>query len=164
MGSYEPSKGGRISKSSSRDDIASLDTSLPPSDVREKLTRIIVHVADIGAQTTTHTIAKNWMYRCYAEFRHQAEMESTLGIMTSPFLHDLKEEDKIYASQYGFINDIVQPIWTNLVKLVPNLSFALENLIKNKEEYQRNIHIAASNGECGSNGSATTSTSTSTSS
>lgn len=98
--------------------------------------RILIHTADIGAQTQDIPMAKKWVWRCYNEFRVQADKECHLGIMTSPFLHDLKEDSKIYKSQYYFINDIVEPIWYAMIQLLPSLSFAYEQLIKNKIQYQ----------------------------
>lgn len=105
-------------------------------DERRALTRIIVHSADIGAQTQSQEVATKWLDRIYAEYRYQADRERHLGIMTSPFLHDLKEESKIFSTQFNFINDFVQPIWSALATMIPDLQFALEQLIANKAHYK----------------------------
>ncbi len=65
---------------------------------RLRFTRIIVHSADIGAQTQCTKIAGNWVDRCYDEFRSQASKEKTLGIVTSPFLHEISVESKSASS------------------------------------------------------------------
>lgn len=114
-----------------------------PGELRDKLTRIIVHVADIGAQTTVQAVAYKWTFRCYAEFKHQAAVEKVMGIVTSPFLHDLNNDRKIFTSQLSFIQDIVEPIWANIVRMLPALSFAMTNLRTNKEQYQQFITAAA---------------------
>lgn len=56
--------------------------------------------------------------------------------MTSPFIHDLKDQSKMYTSQYSFINDIVEPIWNVVISLLPQLQFALEQLDVNKDHYK----------------------------
>ncbi len=67
----------------------------------------------------------------------QADRERALGIMTSSFLHDLKQDDiKMYTSQYSIIQDIVKPIWTEVDKLLPKLHFAIEQLEQNKMHYK----------------------------
>jgi hypothetical protein len=104
-------------------------------DIRLSLTRIIVHTADIGAQTQQLRIATKWAERVYNEFRSQAEKEKALGIVTSPFIHQLSEDYMIYTSQASFIQDIVLPIWNALFQLLPNLQFAVEQLDANKRFY-----------------------------
>lgn len=48
----------------------------------------------------------------------KASKEIEHGIVTSPFLHDLGDNEKIYKSQYFFIGETVEPIWVNVVRLV----------------------------------------------
>lgn len=109
---------------------------IPDADARLHLKRVIVHSADIGAQTQSIEVALKWVDRVYSEYRDQAERERNLGIMTSPFLHDLKEDTKVFSTQYSFINDVVEPIWTALTTLIPDLRFALDQLVANKTYYQ----------------------------
>eukprot|EP00600_Ochromonadales_sp_CCMP1393_P008492 CAMPEP_0174957670 /NCGR_PEP_ID=MMETSP0004_2-20121128/2203_1 /TAXON_ID=420556 /ORGANISM="Ochromonas sp., Strain CCMP1393" /LENGTH=497 /DNA_ID=CAMNT_0016205809 /DNA_START=65 /DNA_END=1558 /DNA_ORIENTATION=- len=104
---------------------------------RIAFTRILVHTADIGAQTQNRDVAKRWMERCYGEFRSQAKKEKKLGIMTSPFLHDLQEDYKTYSAQYYFIQDIVEPLWTAMSMFMPGLQFAVDQLVENKRGYQQ---------------------------
>lgn len=103
---------------------------------RMLFTRILVHSADIGAQTQGRPVALKWVDRVYSEYRDQAERERNLGIMTSPFLHDLQEDAKVYSTQYSFINDVVEPIWSAMTTLIPDLKFALDQLIDNKHYYK----------------------------
>lgn len=114
----------------------SLDSTLFDAEERRNFTRIVVHSADIGAQTQSQAIALKWVERVYSEYRLQADRERKLGIMTSPFLHDLKEESKIFSTQSSFIQDIVEPIWLALVQMIPDLKFALDQLVANKLHYQ----------------------------
>lgn len=114
-----------------------LGACLLPSDSRMRLTRVLVHSADIGAQTQAQQVALKWMDRVYAEYRLQAERELSLGIMTSPFIHDLKEDTKVFSTQFSFINDIVEPIWSAVVEFTPELKFALHQLVANKLHYRQ---------------------------
>jgi hypothetical protein len=106
------------------------------NEARASFTRVLVHSADIGAQTQCRPVALKWVDRVYSEYRDQAERERNLGIMTSPFLHDLKDDAKVYSTQYSFINDVVEPIWAALTTLIPDLKFALDQLIDNKLHYK----------------------------
>ena len=99
-------------------------------------TRALVHTADLGAQTQPLPIALKWMNRCLNEFRSQALKEQDLGIITSPYYHDIKEDCKDYLSQYYFIDEFVEPLWLAMIKLLPDLKFALDQLVKNKSSYK----------------------------
>jgi hypothetical protein len=109
---------------------------LTPS-TRSLFTRILVHSADIGAQTESLPVALKWVDRVYSEYRNQAEKEISLGIMTSPFIHDLKEDSKVFSTQFSFIEDTVEPIWTALTTILPDLQFALHQLQANKNHYKK---------------------------
>lgn len=104
---------------------------------RMSFARVLVHAADIGAQTQSKEVAYRWMQRCYGEFRSQANKERGLGIMTSPFLHDLQEDYKTFSSQYTFIAGIVEPLWTAMAKFLPQLQFAVDQLVENKLGYKK---------------------------
>lgn len=112
-----------------------VDCSDPES--RIAFTRVLVHTADIGAQTQCPAVARKWMDRCYGEFRSQAEREEILGIVTSPFLHDLKEEYKTFSAQCCFIEETVEPLWDAMSAFLPRLAFAREQLVVNKLGYKK---------------------------
>jgi hypothetical protein len=119
---------------------SSFDEVFSSKEARLALIRILVHTADIGAQTQDYSIAYKWCGRCYGEFQTQAQKEKELGIMTSPFMHDLTDDSKIFTSQYSFITDIVEPIWKAFTELFPNLQFASNQLINNKVYYQKHLN------------------------
>lgn len=112
-----------------------VDCSDPES--RIAFTRVLVHTADIGAQTQCPQVARKWMDRCYGEFRSQAEKEEILGIVTSPFLHDLKEEYKTYSAQCSFIEETVEPLWDAMANFLPKLAPARQQLVVNKLGYKK---------------------------
>ena len=115
--------------------VGGVDITDPES--RISFTRVLVHTADLGAQTQSTEIALKWMERCYGEFRSQAQREEILGIVTSPFLHDLKEDNKTFSAQYSFIEETVEPLWTALSTFLPSLAFANDQLVSNKLGYKR---------------------------
>jgi len=112
-----------------------VDASDPES--RLAFSRVLVHTADIGAQTQCSKVALQWMNRCYGEFRSQAEREEILGIVTSPFLHDLKEDNKTFSAQHAFIEETVQPLWEAISRFLPRLAFAQDQLLRNKAGYKQ---------------------------
>lgn len=112
-----------------------VDASDPES--RLAFSRVLVHTADIGAQTQCSKVALQWMNRCYGEFRSQAEREEILGIVTSPFLHDLKEDNKTFSAQHAFIEETVQPLWEAISRFLPRLAFAQDQLLQNKAGYKQ---------------------------
>ncbi len=116
---------------------AALNKNDPESRIR--FTRIVVHSADIGAQTQCLKIAYKWVDRCYDEFRSQADKERSLGIVTSPFLHEITLESKKYADQGGFISGVIEPMWKALSDLLPDLRFAYDQLIANKLAYGEKV-------------------------
>jgi hypothetical protein len=65
------------------------------AESRIAFTRLLVHTADIGAQTQSSEVALKWMQRCYGEFRSQARREEEIGIVTSPFLHSTSSSRKL---------------------------------------------------------------------
>lgn len=106
------------------------------SESRIIFTRALVHTSDLSAQTQPLPIALKWMNRCLNEFRSQALKEQDLGIMTSPYLHDIEEDCNDYLSQYNFIDEFVEPLWVAMTKLLPDLQFALDQLVSNKSSYK----------------------------
>jgi hypothetical protein len=118
---------------------AALNKHDPESRIR--FTRIIVHSADIGAQTQCLKVACKWVNRCYDEFRSQADKEKSLGIVTSPFLHQITLESQKFADQCEFIRGLIEPMWQALTALLPELRFAYEQLIANKVAYGERVHV-----------------------
>jgi len=114
---------------------------------RVRFTRVIVHSADLGAQTQCLLVAYRWVDRCYGEFRSQAEKERSLGIVTSPIIHSIDLESKKFADQANFITIFLEPLWKALTDFLPELRFAYEQLIANKVSYKEKMAVEYSKEE-----------------
>lgn len=113
-------------------------------EAKTTLLRILLHSADLGAQTQSHQVAYQWMKRCYDEYVNQANKEKKLGIQTSSFIHELDEQLAQITSQCGFIKNIVEPLWLALLKILPDLKFACDQLHENFIAYEKEAE------QCGS--------------
>jgi len=79
---------------------------------RKALIGHLLHSAYIGAQTQCREVALQWTDRLVAEFSSQAAREIEMGIPLTPFLHGLDDECKKMQLQVGFLNGVVNPLWT----------------------------------------------------
>ena len=102
---------------------------------RMTLVRLILHCADIGAQTQCRSLSLKWTERCLAEFHAQALKEKELGLEPTPFMQGLDDELKRVQLQQGFIGGIVVPLWTAFASCFPGLDYAVVQAIENKNYY-----------------------------
>lgn len=100
----------------------------------------LLHCCDLGAQSKDESIAQRWGDMVLTEFQEQAEEEIKLGLDPTPHMHNLKEEHQRAQVQLGFIGYIVIPGFQVLVSYLPNASYYLDNLYKNKKRYE---HVLA---------------------
>lgn len=105
------------------------------SDERTILTRLVLHAADIGAQTQSRELALQWTDRCLDEFSSQGTKERLLGLELTPFMQGLDDELTRMQLQVGFVGGIVIPLWSALAACFPNLDYAVNQAISNKTHY-----------------------------
>lgn len=108
-------------------------------NLRKKILKLLMHSSDLSAQTQSPSLAITWSKKCYDEFLKQASIEKNLGIVTTPFLHDLDSKSKRANSQILFINHIVAPLWDIIINIMPSLSFIRENIKNNLKIYEENL-------------------------
>ena len=68
---------------------------------RLKLAGVILHCADIGAQTQTTEVSLKWSDAVLVEFRAQAQKEKELGLPMTPFMQGLDDELTCMQLQQG---------------------------------------------------------------
>ena len=100
---------------------------------RAKLAGVILHCADIGAQTQKNELAIKWSDAVLTEFRSQAQREKILGITLTPFMQGLDDELACNHLQQGFIGNIVLPLWSALAACFPKLDFAAAQAHENMQ-------------------------------
>jgi len=97
---------------------------------------ILLHTADIGAQTHATELALIWGHTVSEEFSEQYQKEIEMGLPPSPFMADLDDEFKFSLMQAGFISNIVLPLWTGVADCFPGLKPRVAMLNRNKEAHQ----------------------------
>lgn len=109
-------------------------------DDRIDLLCVILHVADIGAQTQTTKVALSWADRVCREFSAQHDRELALGLPPTIFMADLGEESHKGMLQAAFISDVVLPLWKAAEDNFPNLAPQVNMLEQNMHVYEAIAH------------------------
>ena len=99
------------------------------------LLKVMVHSADISNPTKDWEVSKEWSERVAKEFFAQGDAERKLGLPVSANM-DRETTNKAKMS-LGFIDFIVAPLFTNVVKLLPAGSEAIESMASNRAKYQQ---------------------------
>ena len=105
------------------------------NDERIILSRLVLHCADIGAQTQCRDLSLKWTERCLDEFSSQSAKEKSLNLELTPFMQGLDKELTRMQLQVGFVGGIVVPLWSALAGCFHNLEFAANQAVSNKTYY-----------------------------
>lgn len=103
---------------------------------RQKFANYLLHCADLGNQALDFEITSLWSLKILREFNFQVLCEEKSGIRVSEFMRTGNAIDKIKASQIGFIDNIILPLWVKLTENVKNLEDFPEELKKNKKKWE----------------------------
>ena len=109
------------------------------SDERIILTRLVLHCADIGAQTQRRELALKWTERCLDEFAAQGVKEHLLGLELTPFMQGLDSELTRMQVQEGFVGGIVVPLWSALASCFQELVPAANQAVANRTFYATRV-------------------------
>jgi hypothetical protein len=105
-------------------------------NTKQEFLNVMVHAADISNPTKPLDIYKQWAQKCVDEFFRQGDMERRLGLPIS-FNCD-RNTVLLSQSQLGFIDAIVNPLFSVINEYFPGLNFTLKNLEAN-EKYFRGL-------------------------
>ncbi|KAK3593544.1 hypothetical protein CHS0354_018625 [Potamilus streckersoni] len=112
--------------------------------MKRDLTSLMMTGADLSSTSKSwedHMVTVNMLYE---EFYAQGDIEKKHGYNPIPLM-DRSRQDEIPKQQMGFINFIAMPLYTTLVKILPNAQPLLDGLCQNKEKWQlREQEVAAS--------------------
>ena len=97
---------------------------------QQEYMNLIIHSSDISNPTKKFDIYYKWAELVVEEFYEQGDKEKELGLNCS---FD-REKVSLYKSQLGFIEYIVNPFFSQFVKVFPNLDFLCDNLNNNKQK------------------------------
>lgn len=87
----------------------------------------LIHCADLSAQAHPFHIAEKWSDLILQEFKHQSEEEIRLGLPQTPHMMDLEKPRERLILQMGFVNGIVLPLFSALVKNVGSMQCYVDN-------------------------------------
>jgi len=103
----------------------------PSGKHKPDIMKALVHAADIGNPTRPFEICKLWALKILQEFFQQGDRERALGLEIT-LLCDRKTTN-VGKSQIGFIDFVVIPYFDAISKILPDLSYTVDQLRINKD-------------------------------
>lgn len=100
---------------------------------------LLIKCADISNVARKFPTALRWTMILTDEFSRQANMETDLGIPTALFAPPVRETIELGQSQIGFLNIFAYPLFQGVVDVMPGMSFAIDELMRNKGEWEGRI-------------------------
>ena len=85
---------------------------------------IAMHAADVSPPTRRFDLTRKWTYLLFDEFFDQGDREK-IEELPITMLCD-RTTTSVSGCQPGFLNFIVIPLFTNIVKVMPNMRETLE--------------------------------------
>ena len=98
------------------------------------LLEFVVHASDVSTQTRKFDVALKWTKLLFEEFFHQGDVEKEKGLPVS-FLCD-RETTQIPQSQPGFVSFILNPLFSTVSDMVPELKQLELTAKENAEKYK----------------------------
>lgn len=101
--------------------------------------RVILHSADISNPMKPLPVYQKWVDRVLEEFYRTGDREKELGLSISPFCD--RTRPTAGQCQVGFIDFIVQPLFSKLAKLLPATGEVFMGCVgPNREHYMQVKH------------------------
>eukprot|EP00743_Colponemidia_sp_Colp-15_P001905 GILK01002075.1.p1 GENE.GILK01002075.1~~GILK01002075.1.p1 ORF type:complete len:592 (-),score=90.24 GILK01002075.1:240-2015(-) len=107
-----------------------------PED-RQLAVNLALHAADVSNPTRPLPVYLKWIDRVMEEFFAQGDEEKRLNLPVSMFMD--RSNSSIPKCQFGFMDVIVQPLFTVFNQLLPDLLPACESLARNKAHFQKQL-------------------------
>ncbi|KAL3878516.1 hypothetical protein ACJMK2_030856 [Sinanodonta woodiana] len=103
--------------------------------MKRDLTSLVMTGADLSSTCKSWDAHLATVHMLYEEFYAQGDIEKKHGIDPIPLM-DRSKQEELPKQQMGFINFIAMPLFTTLVKVLPNAKPLLDGLCLNKEKWQ----------------------------
>mmetsp|Transcript_1237 Transcript_1237/g.1631 ORF Transcript_1237/g.1631 Transcript_1237/m.1631 type:complete len:139 (+) Transcript_1237:2300-2716(+) len=100
---------------------------------KELFIKFMFHLADISNPTKPWDLCRLWTDLLFVEFFAQGDLEKLHEFQVSQFFD--RKTTNIAKSQIGFIDFIVKPAYTQVVKVFPELQHLIGSLEHNKEQW-----------------------------
>ena len=99
------------------------DSDITDGEQRKAIVSTLVHAADLSNPVLPTPLCHKWAVRVVSEFHRQAKREQREGLPFAPFMACRPDDSQgVAALQISFINYVVAPMWTELVRLFPGLA------------------------------------------
>ena len=82
----------------------------------------IFHACDIGNSCSQFDNYLSWNALLVCEFTEQVQLEKENGLEVTQFLI-FKDAGDIYRDQLWFVGNLVQPLWKEIINIVPDLAY-----------------------------------------
>lgn len=96
--------------------------------------KVMLHLADISNPLKPFGVYREWASRVLDEFFAQGDEEKRLGIPVG-MLND-REKVSMPGSEHGFINFLVAPLLTSVVRIFPMIFPLAEQMTRNLEQWR----------------------------
>jgi len=94
---------------------------------------IALKVADISNCSRAPQFYNRWARCIVREFYIQGDAERAAGLAVSPYMDRAADTTDFAAGQISFMNYIVIPLGESLAELLPDMAFAVDNCLRNRE-------------------------------
>merc|ERR1719191_2682212 len=95
---------------------------------------VFLHFSDVANPCRPWDICKKWSFLVLDEFFAQGDQEKSLGIPVQM----LNDRDKVNKpnSQIGFLDFMVAPLISVMIRIMPKLHELGDNLVNNMEKWE----------------------------
>lgn len=107
---------------------------------RRGLTNAIMHACDLSGQCVDLEVAVDWESRITEEFRNQANLLKEKGKAVPKRLQDLEDARKRAGLQLGFIDHVLEPLWAEIARCIPDMEGLYENLTQVVRVYYQTLY------------------------
>lgn len=107
----------------------------PAGKHKPDMLKALVHAADVGNPSRPFEICKLWALKIVSEFFAQGDKEKALGLEVS--MNCDRKTVNFAQLQIGFVDFVVYPFFDAMSKIMPEMSYTLDQMKINKEEWGR---------------------------
>lgn len=101
------------------------------------LLECILHAADISNPCKPQRMMLQWTEKVLLEFWAQGDEERWLGVEVSPMCDRESGRKSVAKGQLGFITFVIQPYYSPIAELIPEVKVATEQLARNRSFWER---------------------------
>lgn len=101
---------------------------------KEALFSALLQAADVSNEIRSFVFSRQWAPLVQEEFHRQGDKARALGLPVKP-MFDRSSTETLATAQIGFIDHVCMPLYEQLAKVVPPITFCVANLASNKNTW-----------------------------